>query len=83
MQAQLDATLAQLQELKLQKLELEQKLQQRAQSNSLIGEVQSAVFVVLQKATHYMPMHLTTHVLSACHKQCGSTNAAACDTAED
>lgn len=35
MQAQLDATLTQLQDLKLQKLELEQKLQQRVRISSL------------------------------------------------
>ena len=58
MQAQLDATLTQLQELKLQKLELEQKLQQRAQTSSLPGEVQSVVFFVPQKAEHHMRMHL-------------------------
>ena len=48
MQAQLDTTLAQLQEMKLQKLELEKKLQQRAQTSSLTGQVQSAVFAALQ-----------------------------------
>lgn len=48
MQAQLDTTLAQLQELKLQKLELEKKLQQRAQTSSLTGEVQSVDFAALQ-----------------------------------
>ena len=55
MQAQLESTLLQLQELKLQKLELEQRLHRRAQASSAPREVCPFLQCCVLWMIHYRP----------------------------
>ena len=79
MQAQLDTTLSQMQELKLQKLELEQQLQRSAQARFvpvLTSEVQPAVLVFLHRIGHAC-MHLLQQVTHAA--KCSHINVSPLD----